>query len=272
MRDSHPTPYPALNAVLSEWMNSIQAVLGGDLIGSYLQGSFAVGDFDTHSDVDFLVAIRNELSDDQLERLQATHARIYDLDSPWAKHLEGSYYPIADLKRYDPNSLPPWFLDNTFKELARDPHDNTRVVRWVVRERGIILTGPDPKTLIDPVDPLELRREVLGTMRDWAAELFSSKYPIDNRWAQPFAVLSYCRMLHTLQTGAVESKLASVRWAEEALDRRWTDLIQRAWQERPNPSLKVRQAADPEDIRQTWEFIDDAIQLGRQFEVDWEDF
>ena len=272
MAHSAPTPYPELNAVLSEWLDHIRTVLGEDLIGAYLQGSFAVGDFDEHSDVDFLVAIQDKLSDAQLAGLQETHVKIYNLDSPWARHLEGSYFPLADLNRYDPNSPPPWFLGNTFKELVRDSHDNTWVVRWMTRERGITLTGPDPKTLIDPVDPMELRGEVLQTMRDWAEDIRASRYSLENRWAQPFAVLSYARMLHTLQTGTVESKRAAVLWAEGALVQRWSNLVRRAWQDRPVPSHKVRQPSDDEEVRETLAFIEFALQESRVWSENEESF
>jgi hypothetical protein len=53
-----PTPDPELNAVQHELVTSTQAVLGDNFIGAYLQGSFAVGDWDAHSDVDWLIAER----------------------------------------------------------------------------------------------------------------------------------------------------------------------------------------------------------------------
>ena len=269
MLRTNPTPFPDLNATLSEWLSAVQATLGDNLLGAYLQGSFAVGDFDGDSDVDFLTAMRTELSTAELAEMQAVHARIYDLPSPWAQHLEGSYFPEDALRRCDPSGVQPWYLDNTSKVLIRSHHDNTLVVRWITRERGIILAGPDPKTLIDPVPADDLRREVLRTMRTvrgWAEETFDGRSSISNRWAQPFVVLSYCRMLHTLHTGAVGSKLAGARWAKGALDDRWAGLIDRAWNERPNPSLKVGQPADPDDLKRTFDFIEYAfVEADRQW-------
>lgn len=253
------TPFPELNAVLSEWLTSVQTALGDNFVAAYLQGSFAVGDFDGDSDVDFLVVIQEELSDAQLSELQSTHARIYDLPSPWAQHLEGSYFPLNALRHCDPSGAQPWYLDNTSKVLVRSSHDNTMVVRWVVRERGITLAGPDPQTLIDPVTAADLRREMQRTMRDWAEEIRSGRSPLDNCWVQTFAVLIYCRMLHTLHTGRIGSKLAGARWAKEALDGQWAGLIDRAWDERPNPSLKVRQPADRDDLKRTSDFIKYAL-------------
>ena len=52
---SQPTPYPDLNVVLREFVTQVRNVLGANFIGAYLQGSFAVGDFDIYSDVDFLI-------------------------------------------------------------------------------------------------------------------------------------------------------------------------------------------------------------------------
>ncbi|MCX5975369.1 MAG: DUF4111 domain-containing protein [Coprothermobacterota bacterium] len=257
-----PTAYPELNEVLQEMVTSLQAILGDHLLAIYLQGSFAAGGWDEDSDVDFLVVVDYEVSKSELAALQAMHARIYDLDSCWAHHLEGSYFPKDTLRQDDPSRAPLLYLDNTSRELIRSNHDNTRVVRWVTREFGIALTGPDPCALIDPVSAEQLQQEVLETMRDWASQLFADPSQMDNRWFQPYVVLSYCRMLHTLHTGRIGSKLAGARWAMSALDRRWVDLIERAWEERPNPSLKIQQKADPDDLKRTLDFIKYALTIG----------
>jgi hypothetical protein len=101
-------------------------------------------------------------------------------------------------------------------------------------------------------------------MGNWADDILAGRYQIDNRWAQPFVVLSYCRMLHTLHTGRVGSKPAGARWAQRALASRWTSLIQRAWDERPNPSLKLGQEADLAECRLTLDFIGYALAISSQ--------
>ncbi|MSP14375.1 MAG: DUF4111 domain-containing protein [Chloroflexi bacterium] len=266
MNTNHPTPDPGLNAVLQELVTSVQAILGENFIAAYLQGSFAVGDWDTDSDVDFLIALEHDVPDADLPALQAMHGRLYDLDSNWAKHLEGSYFPKEILKRDDPARTLLFFLDNTYRELIRSDHCNALVVRWVVRECGITLAGPDPAALIDLVSADDLRQEVLATMQTWAQRIFADPSEMGNRWYQTYAVLSYCRMLHTLHIGRVESKRKGAQWAKRALDSRWTGLIQRAWEERPNPSLKVRQQADPDDCKSTPDFIRYALDVSRQYE------
>jgi predicted nucleotidyltransferase len=113
-------------------LSSMQAILGADFVGAYLQGSFAVGDFDKHSDVDFIVAARQELSAGQVEALQAMHPRIYDLPTPWAQHLEGSYFPAAVLRSAARVGEPLWYLDNGSRSLIPADHCNTTRRAWVV--------------------------------------------------------------------------------------------------------------------------------------------
>ncbi|HZC04243.1 MAG TPA: aminoglycoside adenylyltransferase domain-containing protein [Ktedonobacterales bacterium] len=264
MITSNPTPDQELNGVLRELVTSAQAILGDNFVAAYLQGSFAVGDWDVDSDVDWVIAIERDISDTELPALQTMHARLYRLDAHWAQHLEGSYIPRAILRRRGPERHQLLFLNNTDDTLERSDHDDTAIVRWVTREYGIALAGPPPATLIEPVSADELRREALSTMRDWADAIHAGQYRMDNRWAQPFVTLSYCRMLHTLQTGRVASKLASAQWASQALASQWAPLIQRAWDERPNPSLKVRQPADQQVQQATLAFIQYALALSGQ--------
>src|SRR2546430_9937627 len=127
---SVPTPFADLNRLLAELVDRVREVLGDNFCGAYLQGSFAVGDADVHSDVDFLVVTHDEIGDAELAALQAMHERIYALDAPWVQHLEGSYVPRRRLRRVDPARAPYLYLDNGATELVRDNHCNTAVVRW----------------------------------------------------------------------------------------------------------------------------------------------
>jgi predicted nucleotidyltransferase len=70
-----PTRFPELNDVLRELVEGIRGILGESFCGAYLQGSFALGDADEHSDVDFLIVTREEIGDEQLAQLQPMHRR-----------------------------------------------------------------------------------------------------------------------------------------------------------------------------------------------------
>jgi hypothetical protein len=259
-----PTPYPELNAVLQEMVSSIQAVLQDNFVGAYLQGSFAVGDFDEHSDVDFIVVTEGELSEEQVAALQNLHPRIYHLPSSWAKHLEGSYFPKDVLRDHTQRGKNIWYLDHGATVMIPSNHCNTIVVRWVVRENGITLAGPPPKTLIDPISVDLLRMEIREVIDWWGAEILAEPQQYNNRFYQAFIVLSYCRMLHSLQVGYPDSKRAGAEWAKANLDPSWSDLIDRTWANRPDPAFTVRQPADPQDFTRTLEFVRYAIGKSRE--------
>jgi predicted nucleotidyltransferase len=209
MSAPRPTPFPDLNAVLHEFGAGVQTVLGDRFVAAILLGSFAIGDFDVHSDVDFIVALEEDVPEKCLAELQAMHARICDLDSHWAKHLDGSYVPRRILRRHDPTRTQLLYLDNGSRELVRSEHCNTLVVRCIAREYGVTLAGTDAKSLIDPVPVDALRREVATTMHAWAREIRADPEAMNNRRYQPYAVLSYCRMLYTLHAGTIVSKPTS---------------------------------------------------------------
>lgn len=262
----HPTPYPELNAVLDQMVTGIREALGDTFVAAYLQGSFAGGGFDRHSDVDFIVVTRGDLSDDEVDALQVVHARVYDLECEWAQHLEGSYFPETVLRRCDGRGRQVWYLDHGSRELILSEHCNTAVVRWILHEQGIALAGPPPGELVDEVPVDVLRREIRETMHDWGQEILSEPERFNNRFYQCFIVLSYCRMLHDLHTGSIGSKREGAEWAKVTLDGSWVDLIDRTWAGRPNPAVSVRQPADAGDFKRTLEFIEYAI--GKMTQVD----
>jgi hypothetical protein len=249
------TPFAELKSVLQDLAAKVQSSLADAFVGMYLQGSLAVGDFDRYSDVDFIVVVRDELSDDHVTALQAVHDRVYGQPSEWARHLEGSYFPAAILRRADRCATPLWFLDHGSRSLIKSDHCNTLVVRWVLREWGITLAGPAPKTLIDPIPVDVLRREMRETIRDWGREILEDPELFRNRFYQGFIVLNYCRMMHDLIEGRPGSKRAGATWAKANLDAAWSGLIDRAWNTRPNPAVSVRERADAADFETTLAFV-----------------
>ncbi|NLX10221.1 MAG: DUF4111 domain-containing protein [Chloroflexi bacterium] len=250
-----PTPYPALNSVLQDLVASIRAVLGENFTGAYLQGSFAVGDFDRHSDVDFIVACEHDLTPEQVAALQAVHGRIFALDIPWAQHLEGSYFPRDVLRDAARAGEPLWYLDHGSRALIQSNHCNTILVRCVVRDYGVALAGPDPAALVDPIPVAVLRQDIAQTIHDWGREILGNPERFNNRFYQGYLVLNYSRMLHDLVRGKPGSKRAGAEWAKANLDPTWHGLIDRTWDCRPDPAVSVRQRPDPDDFRATLAFI-----------------
>jgi len=60
------TPYLGLDETLIGHAHASQDILQHNLVGLYLLGSLAIGDFDLTSDVNFVIVTKNELSDDEV--------------------------------------------------------------------------------------------------------------------------------------------------------------------------------------------------------------
>lgn len=240
-----PTPYPDVNAALHDLLSNIRTIMGEHFRGMYLSGSLALGDFAAQrSDIDFVVVTDAGLSGDLVSDLRAMHARFNASDSPWATEVEAAYIPQDALRRYDPaNACHPHIERGTDETLDMDQLATDWIIqRFILREHGVVVAGPDPRTLIDPVYPEDLRRAVVALMEEWWGMMRNDPAPLLRYHIgyQAYAVLTMCRILYMLAFGTVVSKPVAARWAQTALDERWAALIERAlaWrkdrQERPS--------------------------------------
>lgn len=257
------TRFEDLNALLADFTAGHERILGDNLIGLYLQGSAAVGDMDEYSDVDFIGVLKHDLDGPVLEELRQFHRETFDRtpEVQWAEHLEGSYFPLDVLKDNAATDYKLHYLDNGAREMTRDTHCNTLVVRWCLWEHAIPLSGPDFKTLIDPIPTNQLRAEIHKVMVDWEGWIHDDLEPYLNRFYQSFIVISYCRMLQTIDTGRVHSKPAGAAWGLANTDPKWHDLITKTQTQRDDPAVNVYTAVDRTEMQQTLEFVTYANQL-----------
>lgn len=247
-----PTPYDDVNRLLLLFLAKVQTVLREKLVGFYLYGSLALGDFDpASSDIDFLVVTTEELSGELLEHLRDMHASIASSGLRYAKRLEGSYIPRALLRRYDPHHARHPGIGVDWEFHVAQHGSNWIIERHILRERGVVVWGPSPRTLIDAIPPHELRQAVCEQVRDfWHAQLDGPEW-LRPRDYQSFAVLTLCRALHTLSQGTVVSKPAAAAWARQALDPTWRPIIDRA--------LIWRHQHEKDDLTETLVFLRYAV-------------
>ena len=223
-----PTPYTDVNQVILTLLDNARAILVDDFVGMYLYGSLATGDFEPgRSDIDFLIVTGRELPENIVSELKIMHKRLYECGMKWSNHLEGSYIPLDVVRKCSPTG-PAWPMTNQQKFLVA--HENAS---WVINNdilytRGVVITGPPLKSIIDSVSPEELKTAVLTLLRDiWSPwQHNSDKFHRDEY--QSFVVLTMCRALYTLKHGSVVSKRRSAEWAIATLDKKWIELIEQA--------------------------------------------
>jgi predicted nucleotidyltransferase len=277
MKEAENTPYPELDNVLEDYARKIQETVKANFVGFYLQGSLALGDFDLTSDVDFVVITKEDLLDEQVRNVKRIHKETYNKDNRWVKRFEYSFFPKSKLKtlsspytngvRNNAEERKLWYFDNGSLNIERSDHCNTLVTRWTVREKGITLLGPDPKTLLDPIEPNELRKEIKDTMIGWGEELLENPSPYENRFYQSYLVLNYARMLQNLYKGEIGSKLRGIMWAKSNLDPNWVELMDFCWKERQDTEISVKQPANPGIFNKSLEFVRYAVDQGRKYKL-----
>jgi predicted nucleotidyltransferase len=260
MRTATSPSTPEVSGILAALIPGVETALADNLTGVYLRGSLATGDFIDTSDIDFLVATERPVSDAEAEALIELHARLAALPNKYADRLEGAYIDRASLRRFEPGRR---FLTIECETPLRwKVHETSWLIeRYVLREKGITLLGPEPKTLIDQISPEELRDAVRLRIREWATWAAN---PHDPEWLPPrshqaYVVETMCRALYTLAFGELGSKHKAVEWAASALLEPWRDLVERSFAGRSDPT--PAEATIPEVVA----FVQWAAREGDEF-------
>lgn len=239
MTSISPIPYPDVNEILNILLAHAKEILKDQFVGMYLYGSLSSGDFNPEtSDIDFLFVTENKLSSETVTQLEAMHQSSWATSHKRAGKLEGAYVPKTLIRCHDPlGPACPTINEEIFYE---EPLGSDWIIqRHVVREYGVIIEGPDPKTLIDFVSPDDIRGAVMSVLREWWFPMLEdpSWLKDNHRGYHSFAILSMCRALHALQHGTIVSKPVAAHWAKQQLDERWSSVIDLALlAQKPHPA------------------------------------
>ena len=236
-----------VSVFLEALLLGVQDALGDNLVGVYLRGSLALGDFiPATSDIDVLVVTERPVADAEFARLADLHARLAKSSYTYGNRHEIAYVDRAAWRRFEPGRRHPSLGQG--EALAWSEHrDNWILERWTVRECGVALLGPEPHSLLDPVATEELRVAVRSRLRDWADWADQTDDP---DWLLPRAHKAYvvetmCRALATLACGQLLSKPRAVSWALAHLPEPWRSTVERsqAWRTDQTVDLAAVQEA-----------------------------
>jgi hypothetical protein len=227
----HPTRYAELNGVLHDLVTGAQSALDDSFVGAYLQGSFALGAGDRHSDCDFVVVVRERPTEAQEAALRQLHHDLPHRDGFWYDHLEGSYAVADDLRSVEGLGREWLYVDHGRDEMSWSEHCNQPWTRWILREHGITLAGPCPVELVGPV-PDEVLREAARAGLASLTDDVLGWCPPTVAWCQRYLVVQAARSLYTVRTGQVASKRDALRWAMMHGDPAWRPLLQQVLADR----------------------------------------
>jgi hypothetical protein len=200
----------AVGAYAGAVAEALRATLGGDLVGLYLHGSAAIGDYHpTRSDVDLLAVCAAPLGDTARDTVAARLAADA-LPCPAAGGLEFSL--ITRSEATNPGAAPAYELHgwDGRGRLHADPGpgDPDLPLHFAaVRASGVVIFGPAPSDVFREVGRDELLPRLAAEL-DWADAHASSSY----------RVLTACRALRVLAEGRLCSKREAAEWVLERGD------------------------------------------------------
>lgn len=200
--------------------DGLLSVLGGRLVGVYLGGSAARGDFcEPSSDLDFLVVTGGDLSMEDLLAVELVHRDLL-AQFPYAARLEGDYAPQALLVPQGTLAPVPGCERGVFLPRVGEIMLTADAI-CDMRECGIPVYGPDPREVLPAVSPEQVRsavRKMLAQGPD------ACETPVETA----AAVLNLVRSVCALDMGKPVTKSEGAAWAISHLDPVWRPAIRAA--------------------------------------------
>jgi predicted nucleotidyltransferase len=201
-------------ALLERLSRDIADALGPDLVGLYVHGSWALGDFHPgRSDVDLLAVLDTDPTAATADTLRILHARLAADHPEWADRVEVEYLSEVALAgfRTEPR---PMVRISPGEPLHLLPATRHYLLNWyAARERGVALRGPRARAVIPAISEAEWIEVVRDHARNWPSWIEDVRGP----GGQAYAVLTLCRALLAVQEGRQASKRAAAAWAVTAV-------------------------------------------------------
>ncbi len=246
----HNTAYPDIDELLSQLLQNLQVVLGKNLVGLYLYGSLVSGDFDYEiSDIDLLIATAAEINKAEFAELNQLQNDFVKKHKQWNGRIEIAYLSLLALKTFKTQTSQIAIISPGepfhYKTAGKD-----WLMNWYfVRESGVALFGPDPKTIITPVSPAEFKQAVVDQSKFWRKWILKTKHP---RKYQAYAILTMCRALFTFKFGKQVSKKQAAVWVQKHTPQ-WSALIKKAllWRQ----DWRNQQVNNEETFPETVKFV-----------------
>jgi hypothetical protein len=233
--------------------DEVRSALGSEFLGMYVGGSLALGAFDLASDIDVVIVTIGDVLH-RLETLDTIHRRLARERVWFATELECIYVAQSGLQRIERGHTGHLKLDRGPGEALKiDTMDESWTVHChVLLTDGITWHGPDPATLIDNVSRQDLQAAMRSILAGWAGKLLREPDGLRAPGYQSYAVLSLCRILHTLEEGTILSKAGAATWAATHVPAEWQGLIAQALTDR----LRERTCASAGAVSKTLGFIE----------------
>ncbi|MGP3638842.1 aminoglycoside adenylyltransferase domain-containing protein [Lentilactobacillus hilgardii] len=227
-----------------------QKILGDNLVGIYLHGSYVMGGYNENvSDLDYLVIVKTPLSFLIKRQLMAiTIEKLWPL-AP-AKGLEFHVLLLPNVKHFrQPMPFDFHFSKMHFQHYQKDPTDYIKSMKGtdpdlaahitIINHFGRVLVGRPVYQIFDKV-PQKIY---------WQSIIFDIENAKTTIISQPvYVILNLCRALAYKKDRLITSKLSGGQWGLKHLDSQSGSLIQQALTEYTRHRLKSTFSASTDEL------------------------
>lgn len=249
-------PYPRVRRAVADLLNASRQPLEATLVGVCFDGSIALGDFDpSRSDVDLVVVTRGPLSAQAASELASIHRRVARAQPEWGEEIEVVYISEAGLHpgAVDQGVSHFYVERGSGGALQSGPLDPGWLVHLRVISRfGIGIVGRSIRAMVSPVSDDALRQLARFRAERWLPTYCGDPASLSRPGERAYVILTACRMLYTLRTGSVVSKMEAARWTRRLVDNSLASVINTAMQWRKDDH---EMAGTPEDAVRLLQFV-----------------
>ena len=139
------TPYADLDALIEELLGHVAGILGDGLAGAWIQGSFALVPATptaTATGSWRLMPAQGPVAALRGFTMKSRRARVT------GRTTSRFVRPVRRARVVDTSAARWLFNDHGHRTLEWSDHCNRAYTRWILREHGITLIGPEPRTFI----------------------------------------------------------------------------------------------------------------------------
>jgi predicted nucleotidyltransferase len=219
-RRSPRARFGAAEPIVDAVTGAITATTSPDLVGLYLHGSLATGDFDDRiSDIDLLAVLSSEVSPDLATHLERMHDGLAEDHPAWRSRIEVVYVSALGIVNF--RVAPPRIAVISPGDRFHFISAGTEwILVWYPARSGIVLVGPPAAEVVPDISFQEYADAVRNQMQHIRERIADDATP----GSQAYAVLTMCRGLYTSVHGERVSKLRAAVWAQQEFPE-WAALI-----------------------------------------------
>jgi predicted nucleotidyltransferase len=220
---------PKVQQQLTECINLLTKILGADLLGVYVYGSFLIGGLQKYSDIDLFVVINRATT---LEEKMELTTHLLQISGIYMK----SKKPPVEMTLVEKAVINPWhyppLFDFQYGEWLRQSFEKGDYAPWPNREmpdlaliitqvllKSHTLSGLNPEQLLAPVSYSDFIKAMLHDL-----DILSADLEQDTR----NVLLIFARIWSTLETDQIRSKPDAADWVIQRLPKIYQPVMYRA--------------------------------------------